>query len=65
VNVSSIKKNYFEIIGFENEEEYHGKILVLQGEKSHRWDLNIFKKNFPKITSNDIKIIEKAGFLYF
>lgn len=65
VNVKAIKDNYFEIIGYENDGVYEGNVNVLQGEKSHRWDLSIFKKNFPKIQAEDIKIIEKAGKEFF
>ena len=61
VNVKAVKDNYFEIIGYENEGVYEGNVMVLQGEKSHRWDINIFRKNFPKIQPGEIKIIEKAG----
>jgi len=61
VNVQAIKNNYLEIIGYENNGVYEGNIMVLQGEKSHRWDISVFKKNFPNIKVEDIKIIEKAG----
>lgn len=36
-------------------------MIVLQGEKSHYWDLEIFKNNFPNISQEDIKIVENAG----
>ncbi len=61
MNVKSIKNHYYDIIGYDNDGTYEGNIMVLQGEKSHRWELDIFKKNFPKITQEDIKIVEKAG----
>jgi len=64
VNVQAIKKNYFEVIGYENDGLYEGIVMVLQGEKSHRWDIGIFKKNFPNIQLEDIKIIEKAGKIF-
>ncbi len=38
--------------------------MVLQGEKSHKWDLNVFKKNFPKIIAEDIKIVENSGKIF-
>lgn len=64
VNVQAIKNNYFEIIGYENDGIYEGKVIVLQGEKSHRWDVGLFNKNFPKIQPDDIKIIDKAGKIF-
>jgi hypothetical protein len=61
INASAVKHNYHNVIGYENNGIFEGNIMVLQGEKSHKWDLSVFKKNFPKITVNDIKIVEKAG----
>jgi len=61
VNLESIKNNYFEVIGYENNGVYKGDMVVIQGEKSHNWDLEIFKKNFPNIIQDDIKIVENAG----
>lgn len=63
VNLKAIKNGYYDIIGYENYGIYEGNILVLQGEKSHRWDIGVFKNNFPKITNEDIKIVEKAGMM--
>ena len=65
VNLKSIKNNYFEIIGYENNGEYNGDLIVIQGQKSHTWDLQIFKNNFPKISQGDIKIVENAGIIIF
>lgn len=61
INAPSIKHNYHNVVGYENNGVYKGNIMVLQGEKSHRWDLSVFKKNFPNITDKDIKVVEKAG----
>ena len=36
-------------------------MVVLQGEKSHNWDLDVWKNNFPNIRQEDIKIVENAG----
>lgn len=48
-------------MGYENDGIYEGKIMVLQGEKSYKWDLSVFTKNFPKIKPEDIKVVENAG----
>lgn len=61
VNVESIRKNYYEVIGYENKGIYEGPMLVLQGEKSHRFKLDVFEGNFPKITQEDILVVDKAG----
>jgi hypothetical protein len=34
---------------------------VLLGELSNKWEIEIFKKNFPNIIQDDIKIVENAG----
>ena len=65
INAPAIKRNYHNVIGFDNDGIYEGNIMILQGEKSHKWDLSVFKKNFPKITAEDIKIIENAGNSFF
>lgn len=61
INAPSIKRNYPNVIGFENNGVFEGNVMILQGEKSYKWDLSVFKNNFPKITSEDIKIVENAG----
>ena len=58
----------FDVIGYDNDGEYKGDTVVIQGEKSHSWDLEVFQKNFPNIIQDDIKIVENAGkfiFLFF
>ncbi len=61
VNLKSIKNNFFEIFGYENNGIYKGDMVVLLGELSNKWELEIFKKNFPNINQDDIKIVENAG----
>lgn len=65
VNLKSIKNHYFDVIGYENEGEYKGDTVVIQGEKSHSWDLEVFKNNFPNMNQDDIKIVENAGIIIF
>lgn len=61
VNTKSIIENYYDIIGYDNEGSYVGNLLILQGEKSYIWDISVFQKTFPKITHENLKIIENAG----
>jgi pimeloyl-ACP methyl ester carboxylesterase len=62
VNLEAIKKNYDNIIMWENRgNPYTGKVKILIGEKSHLFPLNTFKPVFPEIKEEDVVVIKDAG----
>jgi pimeloyl-ACP methyl ester carboxylesterase len=62
VNLDAIKKNYNNIIKWENRgTPYKGPLKILIGEKSHIFPISVFKPVFPDIVDEDIVIIKDAG----
>jgi esterase len=65
INLESIKKNYDNIIMWENKGlPYKGLVKILIGEKSHIFPSSVFKPVFPSIVEEDIFVINGAG-IYF
>jgi pimeloyl-ACP methyl ester carboxylesterase len=62
-NITSIKNNAENILGYESDhgKVYTEKILVLVGEKSHHFPIDVFKQIFPKISEDDIVVVKGAG----
>lgn len=65
INISSINNNARNIFGYEHVGQYNKDVAILIGEKSYQFDLNVFRKVFPGIQQNDIKIIKNAGIILF
>ena len=62
-NLNSIFLNFRHLIGFEKfEEKYTNDVLILIGERSHRFRASHYRDIFPLIETKDIKIIKKAGY---
>lgn len=61
INIESFKNFYIDLADYEIKNKYNGNMIVIQGENSYPWKIIDFKDNFPKISEDNIKIVEKAG----
>jgi hypothetical protein len=61
INLASIYNHAKHIFGYEKMGEYHKEAVVLMGEKSYQFGLEIFRSIFPMIQEHDLKIIKGAG----
>lgn len=61
VNLPSIYKNAKNIFGYEKVGEYSNDLVVLIGEKSFQFELDIYRNIFPKIKQEHLRIIKNAG----
>lgn len=61
INLTAIKKNFENILGWENPGQYHGPVRILNGEKSTRFFLEDIITTFPKTNANCIRIIQGAS----
>ena len=61
INISSIFHNAKNIFGYDKVGEYKKDLAILVGEKSYQFDLDVFRRVFPEIQQNDLKIIKNAG----
>lgn len=61
VNLSSIYNHAKSIFGYVKLGEYNKDVVVLIGEKSFQFPIEVYRTIFPHITSDNIKIVKNAG----
>ena len=61
INLNAIHSHAKSIFGYEKVGVYNKDVSVIMGEKSYQFGLDVFRRIFPNIQQNDIKIIKGAG----
>lgn len=63
-NIKAIKSNYDKLIGFDIvrvQSVFEKPVIVVVGEKSFIFPIDVFKKLYPRINEGDVAVIKGAG----
>lgn len=59
--MTAIAQNLREIMDFSIDHPYTGPLLLLNGEKSYKFEREVYLKQFPELKEEEVVMVEGAG----